>query len=83
MVIGVLLLGGITKNNILIIHQKNFIFRFVQFSHLATFLIFLFIVLIGTMGKEIGRFSNITTPTLKKPVLSYSAAHTLYVSNST
>ena len=40
------------------------------------------------MGKEIGRSfkynqSKILTPTLKKPVLSSSAAHTLYASNST
>ena len=46
------------------------------------------IVLIGTRGKEIGRSfkynrSKISTPTLKKPVLSSSAAHTLYAINST
>ena len=40
------------------------------------------------MGKEIGSCfkynqSKISTPTLKKPVLSFSAAHTSYVSNST
>ena len=40
------------------------------------------------MGKEIGRSfkynqSNISTPTLKKPVLSSSAAHTPYTSNLT
>ena len=40
------------------------------------------------MGKEIGRSfkynrSEISTPTLKKPVLSSSAAHTLYASNFT
>ena len=40
------------------------------------------------MGKEIGRCfkynrSKISTPTLKKLVLSYLAAHTLYASNST
>ena len=44
-------------------------------------------VLIGTIGKKIGRSfkynrSKISTPTLKKPVLSCSGAHTLYVSNS-
>ena len=40
------------------------------------------------MGKEIGRSfkynrSKISTPTLKKPVLSSSANHTLYTTNST
>ena len=40
------------------------------------------------MGKEIGRYfkytgSKISTPTLKKPVLSSSAAHTLYAINLT
>ena len=40
------------------------------------------------MGKEIGRSlkynqSKISTPTLKKSVLSSSAAHTSYASNST
>ena len=40
------------------------------------------------MGKEIGRSfkynqSKISTPTLKKPVLSSSAAHTSYTSNLT
>ena len=40
------------------------------------------------MGKEIGRSfkyngSKISTPTLKKPVLSYSAAYTSSASNST
>ena len=40
------------------------------------------------MGNEIGRSckynrSKISTPTLKKPVLSYSGDHTLYASNST
>ena len=40
------------------------------------------------MGKEIGRSykynrSKISTPTLKKPVLSSSADHTLYANNST
>ena len=40
------------------------------------------------MGKEIGRSfkynrSKISTPTLKKPVLSSSAAHTLSASNLT
>ena len=40
------------------------------------------------MGKEIGRFlkynsSKISTPTLKKPILSYSDAHISPASNST
>ena len=40
------------------------------------------------MGKEIGRTfkynrSKISTPTLKKPVLSSSANHTSYTTNST
>ena len=48
----------------------------------------MFIVLIGTVGKDIGRSykyyrSKISTPTLKKPVLSSSANHTSYTTNST
>ena len=40
------------------------------------------------MGKDIGRSfkynrSKISTPTFKKPVLSYSAHHTSYTTNST
>ena len=40
------------------------------------------------MGKEIGRSykynrSKISSPTLKKPVLSYSAHHTSYTTTST
>ena len=40
------------------------------------------------MGKDIGRSykynrSEISTPTLKKPVLSYSANHTSYTTNLT
>ena len=48
----------------------------------------MFIVLVGTMGKEIGRsckyyWSKISTPTLKKPVSSSSANHTSYTTNAT
>ena len=44
--------------------------------------------IIATMGKKIGRFykyyrSKISNPTLKKPVLSSSANHTSYTTNST
>ena len=44
--------------------------------------------IIATMGKEIGRSykyyrSKISNPTLKKPVLSSSANHTSYTTNST
>ena len=46
----------------------------------------MFIVLIGTTGKDIGRSykynqSKIPTPTLKKPVLSSSANHTSYTTS--
>ena len=45
-----------------------------------------FILLIGTMGKDVGRSykynqSKISTPTLKKPILSSSANHTSYTTN--
>ena len=47
-----------------------------------------FIALIDTMGKKIGRahkynWSKISSPTLKKPVLLYSANHTSYTTNLT
>ena len=47
-----------------------------------------FIALIGTMCKEIGRAykynrSKISSPTLKKPVLLSSANHTSYTTNLT
>ena len=59
--------------------------NFLNYPHLSYFR---FIVLIGTMGKEIGHSykyyrSKLSTPTLKKPVLSSSAAHTSSASNST
>ena len=59
--------------------------RFLNYTHLSYFS---FIVLICTMGKEIGRFFKYnrlkpSTPTLKKPVLLSSAAHTSSASNST
>ena len=49
---------------------------------------FVFIVLIGTMGKDIGRSfkynqSKISSPTLKKLVLSSSVNHTFYTTIST
>ena len=48
----------------------------------------MFIVLIVNTGKDIGRSykynrSKISSPTLKKPVLSSSANHTSYTTNST
>ena len=50
----------------------------------------MFIALIGTIGKDIGRFykhnqSKISIPTLKKPVFPSSANHTSYttISNPT
>ena len=48
----------------------------------------MFIALIGTMGKEIGRAykyyrSKISSPTLKKPALLSSVNHTSYTSNLT
>ena len=48
----------------------------------------MFIALIGNMGKEIGHFykynpPKIASPTLKKPVLSFSANHISYTTNST
>ena len=48
----------------------------------------MFIALIGTMGKDIGRFykhnrPKSSSPTLKKPVLLSSANHTSYTTNST
>ena len=53
--------GGVTKNNILIIHQNNLIyFDLLSFHNYPHFSYFHFIVIIGTMGKQIGRFSNIT-----------------------
>ena len=56
---------------------------FLNYPH---FSYFRFIVLISTTGKEIGCFfkynqSKLSTPTLKKPVLSSSAAHASYASN--
>ena len=67
---------------------KNLIFWFLQFSHLSSFIIFLFFVPIFIMGKDIGRllkhiWSKLPTTTLKKPVLSSSDAHASSVSNST
>ena len=58
---------------------------FLTYPHFSSFC---FIVLIGNMGKKIGRSfkynrSKISTPTFKKPVLSSSAVHTLYASNFT
>ena len=58
---------------------------FLNYPHLSYFR---FIVLISTMGKEISRSfkynrSKISTPIFRKPILSPSAAHTVYVSNST
>ena len=58
---------------------------FLNYPH---FSYFRFIAIIGSMGKEIGRSfkynrSKISTPTLKKPVLSSSAAHTSSASNFT
>ena len=66
----------------------NLVFRFVWISHLYSFIIFSFLVLRCIMGKEICRFnknslSKISTPTLKKPVLSPSDSHTSSASNST
>ena len=48
----------------------------------------MFIILIGTIGKDIGSSykynrSQISSPTLKKPVLSSSANHTSYTTTST
>ena len=48
----------------------------------------MFIVLIGTVGKDIGRFFKYnrpksSSPTLKKPVLPSSENHTSYTTNST
>ena len=48
----------------------------------------MFIALIGTIGKDIGRSfkynqSKISSPTLKKPVLSSPANHASYTTNST
>ena len=65
-----------------------------SFFDLLSFLIysrlsyFRLLVLFCTMGKEIGRFSEnnrskLSTPTLKKPVLSSSSSHTSSASNST
>ena len=58
---------------------------FLTYPHLPYFC---FLVLICIMVKEIVRLyknnqSELSTSTLKKPVLSYSAAHALSVSNST
>ena len=72
---------GITKHNVLIIHQKIsyfYLLSFLNYPHLSYFRL---LVLICTMGKVIGRsykynWSKISTLTLKKPVLSSSAAHT-------
>ena len=66
----------------------NLIFLFVQLSHLSSFIILFVLVLIYILVKEIGRFSKQnqpkqSTPTLKKPVLSSSAAHTPSTINST
>ena len=79
---------GITKNNILIIHQKVSYFDLLSFLNYLHFSYFRLVVLIGTMGKEVGcsfkyNRSKISTPTLKKPILSSSSAHVLSASNLT
>ena len=58
---------------------------FLTYPHLSYFR---FLLLICTMGKEIGcsfkyNQSKLSTPTLKKPVLSSSESHTSSASNST
>ena len=80
--------GGITKHNILIIHKKISYFDLLSFPNYPHFSYFHFMVLICTMGKEIGRsfkynWSKLSTSTLKEPVVSSSAAHTSSASNST
>ena len=80
---GFFLIGGShqTKYFDRLLEFVFFIFLFVEISHLFSFVIFLIVSIICTMGKEIGRFyknnrSKLSTPTLKKPVLSSSAHHT-------
>ena len=80
--------GGISKHNILIIHQKSLIFQFLSFLKCIHFSYFRFMVHICTMGKEIGRsfkynWSKISTPILKETLISSSAAHTSSASNLT
>ena len=72
----------------MIIHQKISYFDLLSFLNYPHFSYLRFLVLICTMGKEIGRsfkynWSKISTPTLKEPVISSSAAHTSSASNST
>ena len=68
--------------------KKISYFDLLRFLTYPNFSYFCFIVIICTMGKEIGSSfkynqSKISTPTLKNPVLSSSAAHTSFASNST
>ena len=81
--------GGVSSN-IYFDHSSKFvflIFRFVELSHLSSFIIFSILSLFYAMDNDIGRFyknnrSKISTPTLKKPVLSSLASHTSSASNS-
>ena len=70
----------------MIIHKKISYFDLLSFLTYPRFSSFRFLVLIFTMGKKIGRSfkynrSKLSTPKLKKPILSPSDAHTSYASN--
>ena len=80
---------GITQHNILIIHKKNHISRFCWvFSHNLIYHIFVLYYSLSPLERKLVVFfrynwSKISIPTLKKPVLSFSADHTSSASNLT
>ena len=78
--------GGITKHNMLIFHKKYLISQFVELSHLSSFIIFSFYSTRLHHGRGNWPFfknnrSKLSTSSLKKPVLSSSAAHTSSANN--